>query len=100
GPNGSGKTTLLGCLLGLLKKDAGSIEIDGMSPEDLGYKAGLGYVPERLRFDMWMKAWDFMKYHYGLARLESADRDNRITECLERVGLEPNHWKEPLKSYS
>jgi ABC-2 type transport system ATP-binding protein len=100
GPNGSGKTTLLGCLLGLLQQDAGVIEIDGLSPDDLGYKGSLGYVPERLRFDMWMKAWDFMKYHYHLARLDPADRDNRITECLERVGLEPKHWKEPLKSYS
>jgi ABC-2 type transport system ATP-binding protein len=100
GPNGSGKTTLMGCLLGLLHKNEGIIDINGMTPDDLAFKFALGYVPERLRFDMWMKAWDFMVYHGRLLKLNKASREARITNCLERIGLEPNAWHARLKTYS
>ena len=33
GPNGAGKTTLLRTLVGMLKRDHGSIAIDGVDPE-------------------------------------------------------------------
>jgi len=100
GPNGSGKTTLMGCMLGLLRPDRGQIDIDGLAPKDLQFKSSLGYVPERLRFDMWMKLWDFMVYHDRLAQLEPAGRDQRISDCLERIGLESKNWQERLKSFS
>lgn len=100
GPNGSGKTTLLGCLLGLLRQDAGTIDIDGMTPDSLLFKGSLGYVPERLRFDMWMKAWDFMVYHDRLLRLEPSQREKRVTTCLERIGLDEGAWQAPLKTFS
>ena len=100
GPNGSGKTTLMGCMLGLLRPDRGQIDIDGLAPKDLRFKSSLGYVPERLRLDMWMKLWDFMVYHDRLAKLDSAGRNQRIADCLERIGLEPQHWQERLKSFS
>jgi ABC-2 type transport system ATP-binding protein len=90
----------MSCLLGLLKKDEGRIEIDGLKPEDLLFKARLGYVPERLRFDMWMKAWDFMAYHDRLAGQKPPNRTDRISYVLERVGLESRHWKSRLKSFS
>jgi ABC-2 type transport system ATP-binding protein len=100
GPNGSGKTTMMGCLLGLLHRDDGHIDIDGRDPNDLKFKASLGYVPERLRFDMWMKAWDFMVYHDRLLHQDPATRKERITACLERIGIEPSAWQERLKTFS
>jgi len=100
GPNGSGKTTLMGCLLGLLKRDSGTIEIDGLTPESISFKTKLGYVPERLRFDMWMKAWDFMTYHDRLTLQQSEGREERITHCLERIGLDRNCWHQRLNSFS
>jgi ABC-2 type transport system ATP-binding protein len=100
GPNGSGKTTLMGCMLGLLHRDAGEIDIDGMTPDSLLFKATLGYVPERLRFDMWMTAWDFMVYHDRLLKHPSAGRDERLTACLDRIGIEKDAWQARLKTYS
>lgn len=47
GPNGSGKTTLLRCLIGALRAESGSVQIDGEStaaPHRLARK--LAYVPQ------------------------------------------------------
>lgn len=49
GPNGSGKTTVLRLLLGLLRPDAGRIEVLGGSPESA--RASLGYVPQHAGYD-------------------------------------------------
>ncbi|HUR42081.1 MAG TPA: ABC transporter ATP-binding protein [Verrucomicrobiae bacterium] len=64
GPNGAGKTTLISILLGLVRKDRGSVRIDGhdmdrslpqirrlcgLAPQDLGFYPMLSVV-ENLRF--------------------------------------------------
>lgn len=49
GPNGSGKTTTMQCLMGLLKTDAGEVEVFGQK-NDLykpAWKLEIGYVGER-----------------------------------------------------
>ena len=47
GPNGSGKSTLLRVLLGRLPAAAGDVRLFGSSPERLGDRWRLGYVPQR-----------------------------------------------------
>jgi zinc transport system ATP-binding protein len=47
GPNGSGKTTLLKLLLGTLHPQQGSVRLFGVSPQALGDRRRLGYVPQR-----------------------------------------------------
>ncbi|MBE0564490.1 MAG: ABC transporter ATP-binding protein [Krumholzibacteria bacterium] len=49
GPNGSGKTTLLKLALGLLKPDAGTIEVFGQPPHRS--RRRMGYVPQHPRLD-------------------------------------------------
>lgn len=49
GPNGAGKTTLLNCMAGLLKPDAGNVEICGKNIADMKAKEIaniVGYVPQ------------------------------------------------------
>jgi manganese/iron transport system ATP-binding protein len=52
GPNGAGKTTLLRAILGLVRPEAGRVEVDGAAGD--GARARIGYVPQRHEF-----AWDF-----------------------------------------
>jgi zinc transport system ATP-binding protein len=47
GPNGSGKSTLLRLLVGLLRPQAGAVELFGVEPSALRERARLGYVPQR-----------------------------------------------------
>jgi Cu-processing system ATP-binding protein len=51
GPNASGKTTLIKMLLGLVRPDAGTIEIAGRRLNgDSAYRADVGYMPQAARF--------------------------------------------------
>lgn len=51
GPNGSGKTTLIKLILGLVRRDAGRVLIDGVPIDAEGhYRARIGYAPQAPRF--------------------------------------------------
>lgn len=100
GPNGAGKTSLMACLLGLLKPEAGWARLDGHPAGSLRANALVGYLPERLRFDLWMTGRNFVAYHHALAGLPAGERDGAVTTVLEDVGLEPPAWSRPIKSYS
>lgn len=100
GPNGAGKTTLMACLLGLLKPEAGWSRLSGHASGSLQANALVGYLPERLRFDPWMKGIDFVAYHHALAGLPEDERESDVKAVLEEVGLDPQSWSRPIKGYS
>ena len=51
GPNAAGKSTLLKCILGLVRPDAGTIDIDGVQvTSDPAYRRAIGYMPQRAAF--------------------------------------------------
>jgi ABC-2 type transport system ATP-binding protein len=83
GPNGAGKTTAIRCILGLIRKDGGTVEIFG-NGDPVRQRAGVGAMVETPRFHEWLS---------GRANLEIATayagRGNaaEISRALERVGL-------------
>lgn len=51
GPNGSGKTTLIKSILGMVRPDEGTIEVNGTAiGKDPSYRSGIGYMPQIGRF--------------------------------------------------
>ena len=72
GPNGAGKSTLLRSLLGLVRLDAGSIEVDGAVAGFVEVPGAYPYLTGRQNLDV-------------LARLD--DRPGDVAQALEQVEL-------------
>lgn len=84
GPNGSGKSTLLKCVVGLVKPDAGDIEVFGHGPSR-HTRAQIAFVPEVENLYRWMtirQAIDFTATFYD-------DWDEgRVPGLLDFMGLD------------
>jgi ABC-2 type transport system ATP-binding protein len=53
GPNGAGKTTLMKIVLGLVRPDRGTVEINGLPHSSPCSRKGVRYLPERVEFPGW-----------------------------------------------
>ena len=64
GENGAGKTTLIKHLLGMLKTQAGSVQVFGRDPvsDPVEVLAKVGYLSERRDLPGWMRVDEFMRY--------------------------------------
>ena len=85
GPNGAGKTTLLRVLLGLVRADAGTVQLLGRDATDGGNRldAIAGFVDAP-------RMWPYLTGRRTLellAALDDGDGAGRIDEVLDLVGL-------------
>jgi ABC-2 type transport system ATP-binding protein len=89
GPNGAGKTTTILMLLGLTDISDGKVNVLGFDParEPLSVKRRVGYLPDEVGFYEQLSAADNLRYTARLIGFRSADREKRIAEALDRVGL-------------
>jgi ABC-2 type transport system ATP-binding protein len=89
GPNGAGKTTTISMLSGLLRPDAGTVEVAGhrMHPGALEAKARVGLVPQELAIYPDLTARENLRFFGRLQGLGASDLDDRVGEVLEVVGL-------------
>jgi Cu-processing system ATP-binding protein len=79
GPNGSGKTTLNKILLGLVRPDAGRVELDGVDVTGTdAYRARLGYMPQAPRFPDNLSARDVLGLVRSLRPAATVDLDGTI----------------------
>ena len=89
GPNGAGKTTTISMLVGLLRPDAGTVTVGGVSVADdpVAAKRFVGYVPQEIALYPELSARENLRYFgrlYGIPRKELAER---MGEVLALVGL-------------
>jgi len=87
GPNGAGKSTTVKMLTGLIRASSGEAQLLGRKLGDRQVKKQIGYLPELFRFHDWLSANEFLDVHGRLAGMSRADRQQRIPEALDLVGL-------------
>ena len=89
GPNGAGKTTTISMVAGLLKPDAGHVEIAGqrMSPNAVGAKSAVGLVPQDLAIYPDLSARENLTFFARLQGLSQPDLKKRVDEVLEVIAL-------------
>jgi ABC-2 type transport system ATP-binding protein len=89
GPNGAGKTTTILLLLGLSEISDGQARVLGFDPvrEPLAVKRRVGYLPDQVGFYDNLSASDNMRYTARLMGLGRDERETKIAESLDHVGL-------------
>jgi ABC-2 type transport system ATP-binding protein len=89
GPNGAGKTTTILMLLGLTDISAGEVRVLGFNParEPLSVKRRVGYLPDTVGFYDGLTAADNLRYTARLIGFAKPEREKRIADALDRVGL-------------
>jgi len=87
GANGAGKTTLMSCLLGFLRVDEGTIELDGLRNDDLRIRARTGFVPERMNLGRNITGRQLVRYMARLAGVPRTQVEARVEAMLARLEM-------------
>ena len=89
GQNGAGKSTSLRCMGGILRPDAGIIELDGMRlPDRLDeVRKRLGVVPDQARLYGRNTAPEYLDHFGFLYGVPQPERTRRIASLLDRFEL-------------
>jgi ABC-2 type transport system ATP-binding protein len=87
GPNGAGKTTTLKLLMSLIFPTAGTARVRGKPIDDIRMHREVGYLPEQPYFYDYLTGRELLDYYARLFGFGSAERRERVTRFLKRVGL-------------
>ncbi len=90
GPNGAGKTTLLRTLVGLLKRDHGSISIDGVDPavDPLAVRNNIGFLTDQFGLYERLSTREYLVYFGELNGMERPAIARRIDEVSALLGMD------------
>ncbi len=91
GPDGAGKTTLMRLVAGLLRTEAGRIEVLGLdvAREPLAVQARLGYMPQRFGLYEDLTVQENLDLYADLQNVPKGARRERYAELLHMTGLGP-----------
>jgi len=90
GPNGAGKTTLLRLLVGLLKRDHGSIKVGGIDPQvdPMAVRKNIGFLTDQFGLYEKLSTREYLRYFGQLNGMASNTLDRRIDEVAALLAME------------
>ena len=90
GPNGAGKATLMNLLTDTLKRESGTIALDGTEILSMGrdYRAVLGYMPQQQGYYDEFSVGRFLHYMAALKGMNKRQAQAAIDRLLGVVGLQ------------
>jgi putative ABC transport system ATP-binding protein len=104
GPSGSGKTTLLTLAGGLDVPTGGRVRIDGVDVSTLSETDAsdlrarhIGFVFQSFGLIPVLSAAENVELPLRILRTPAEERDRRVAELLERVGLAPHREQRPYE---
>lgn len=88
GPNGAGKTTAISLLLGLLRADAGSVELFGRDPQDVRARRRIGVMLQHAELPGTLRVGELLRltasYYPAPRSVAESARMARIDDLLMR----------------
>lgn len=89
GPNGAGKTTLFRVLATLLVPSRGEVELCGKNVrgETEEIREVISYMPDMAALPSDLKVVEYLRFFAETYGMRGKDRDHRVAECLDSVGL-------------
>jgi len=90
GPNGAGKTTLLRTLVGLLRRDHGSISVGGVDParDPMAVRRDIGFLTDQFGLYERLTTREYLTYFGELNGMGGALLSRRIEEVSELLGMD------------
>lgn len=101
GHNGAGKTTTIKAVCGILRFDAGEIEIDGISvkTQPVLAKQRLAYLPDNPDLYEFLSGIKYLNFIADIFGLTQAQREERIQGLADAFELTPD-LGQPISAYS
>jgi sodium transport system ATP-binding protein len=90
GPNGAGKTTLLRTLVGLLRRDHGTIAIDGIDParDPIAVRRNIGFLTDQFGLYERLTTREYLAYFGALNGMDGAALRQRIDEVADLLSMD------------
>ncbi|MEO9823747.1 MAG: ABC transporter ATP-binding protein [Paracoccaceae bacterium] len=95
GPSGCGKTTFLRCIAGLETPTAGTLSVNGMTPDEARRARAYGYVFQAAGLYPWRTIGGNIRLPLEIMGFSKADQAERVGRVLELVDLEGFEKKFP-----
>jgi ABC-2 type transport system ATP-binding protein len=99
GQNGAGKTTLIKVLLGIVQLTEGEATLLGVPAGTVEVRRKVGYLPEDHQFPGYHTGYSLMDYYGALYGVPKSERQRKIPEALELVGI-AGRMNSKIKTYS
>ncbi len=99
GPNGSGKSTTMRAVVGLVRPDAGSIEVCGITDDVLAVRRSMGVMLDPLQLFDRLTAWEYVDTIGQLRELDTDTIEQRSTELFAVLDILDDADR-PIAGYS